>query len=112
MCTERCGGEEGAPGKAPLRIFWVWCGGQDTDMVHRYGRVIICKRGLLGACGEFCHQKEPLGCGLSVGDPAGVPRAGATIRVMSGPERRGHRRGDVRQLCCFLVPQRSSQQHV
>lgn len=74
MCAERYGGEEGAPGVAPLRTFWVWCGGKDTDMVHRYGWVIVCKRGLLGACGEFCHQKEPLGCGLSVGDPAGVPR--------------------------------------
>lgn len=62
--------EEDAPGTAPLRTFRVWCVGQDTDMVHRYGRMIVCKRGLLGACGEFCRQKN---CGLSVGDPAGVP---------------------------------------
>lgn len=38
--------------------------------------------------------------------------AGVTIRVMSGPEWRGHCQGDIQQLCCFLSPHRSSQQHL
>lgn len=38
--------------------------------------------------------------------------AGVTIRLMSGPERRGHCQGDIQQSCCFLVPWRSSQQHL